>query len=301
MKQLFIILFLIGIPGFFSTCSTGKKEATLLKKESVSKKKYLRQTMLILADDQSEEKLGPFPWPRSYLAKILQRLEQSRLVIIDFTLDRTIGRQPDRELIRAIRRSKKIILLARLHPDGRQRSNALYGKDLPGLQSASVDFNGERALVPYLQLTDIVRAVGFAGIRSRENVPANFPLAVRFGGVVYPTIALAVLQQREGLVRRDFYLSGNSFFVQLKSMPVAKINNFPNAFIDYEAPSYSFSQVLLGDFDPVAFKNKIVIISYNFSRLQGYYFAGKRVSPGAIQAQRIESLLRWYESNSLEK
>lgn len=262
----------------------------------------LKRTVLILADDKSEKGLGKFPWPRSLLSKVLDRLHASRIVLIGFYLDRVQNNIEDGLLIRSIQRNKKVILQAKLFSKNlyAYRSTVLYGRDLPMLNGLRPQFSSDKAVLPYVAISDFVRNIGFTGLKKQYRANEPFPLVIRFHGKIYPTLPLAVFKEYYGLVRKDFYLTGNRFYIGLESLPLFYLNKYPNYYPNLRPKKFSYIDVLHGKYEGDPFAGKVVIISYDFERIKSLYVDGKRTSPGVIYAQWIESVLDCYDSQAVE-
>ncbi len=299
MKRFFLFLILAL---FVFSCRTagkqpGDKMVHLLPPKPVVSDTILSRTVVIQADDKSEEKLGRFPWSRSLLGELLDKLEDSRLILIDFALDRKQGIVSDLKLLESMRKRKNVIVLARFHEEGSTTGRELAGHDLPSLSGFETEKRAYKALVPYLEVSDIAQGIGFSGWAKTSQEIAKFPLVVNFAGAVYPTVSLAVLKEYFRFSRSDFSLAGDRFYIQLRSMPRNYLNHFPNQFVGKAPQVFSFSDVLLDKHPAELFQKKIVIISYDFARLGKVQTDDKfsSVSPGILQAQRIESLISWYE------
>jgi hypothetical protein len=295
-KGFFILFISLLVLSFFNGCN---KKIILLQPaipEQIGTKKpdkKLFRTVLILVDQKSESKLGEFPWPRSLLGKLLERLKTSKLIVIGFYLDRIQNHAEDSLLIRAVSLSKKVILPAKLYNKDlyAYESSVLYGRDLPNLFGFEPKFSSDRALLPYLAIADYVRNIGFTGFDSANETGEVFPLVVEFSGKVYPTLPLVVLKEYLKLTSRDFHLGGKKFFIGQNSLPVSFLNFHPNLYLDQKPPVFSYYDILEGNFQGDPFANKIVIISIDLKNQEKKAISDMHQSPGIRYAQWIESLM----------
>lgn len=289
-----ILLFFII---FFNHCSSQVRKIEKKKIVQTRKDKKLNRTVLILADEKSEKELGSFPWPRSLLGKILDKLHSAKLVIIGFYLNKIQNRREDSLLIWAIQKNNKVILGAKLFSKDlfAYRSTVLYGRDLPLLEGIKPEFSSDKALLPHYAVSDFARNIGFTGIKKNLSSFEPFPLVIEFHRKIYPTLPLAVLKEYLGLFRKDFYLRKNRFHIGFHSMPISYLNKYPNQYSNKIPKKFSYYDILTGNYQGDPFAGKIVIISFDFKRIKSLLVDGKRISPGILYAQRIESLIDWIE------
>lgn len=253
----------------------------------------VEHTVVVLADDKSEKVLGRFPWTRQYLIDILPKLKKAKLVVLGFSMDQKSGYRLDRQLETAVAQNRNVVLQAKLAAQGREESSKhLAYRDLPHVQEAHIKYNGRYAWLPYLTLADKAKGIGFVQFNHEFVKEDHFPLVVRFGNNIYPTMPLAVYKEYYGLPRQAIYAGNRFLYLGKKKMPLKALNGLANRFMKQKLPTYSFVDVLQDRVQPERFQDKVVIIGYHFARLRGIQTPYGKMAPSLLMARRIETMLQ---------
>jgi len=188
--------------------------------------------VIVEIDRQSLDQLGASPWPRELHAKALDQLSAAGAHKIAFDIDFSgrINAKDDQALADAIGRAGGRVILPVF-----TRSNA-----------SSADNNQPIISSPYAPLT-LGAKLGTVNVRPEKDGSARrYRSSDSWNGKTIPSLASLLANNRTQ--------RGGSFFldfgIQAKSIP-----------------QYSFSDILNGNFHPLAFKGKSVIVGAMTNKL----------------------------------
>ena len=138
--------------------------------------------ILIGIDDKSIEKVGRWPWPRSYHGQLISALKEAGAKAIGFDVlftEPSDDPAEDQALTRAIAESKNVFL-----PFYFKKLNTNVA-DLP---------SGSQPVLPLPEMQKV--AAGICPINTppdRDGITRSIPLAIRADNRLYPTLSLALL------------------------------------------------------------------------------------------------------------
>lgn len=209
---------------------------------------------IVNVDAASQRALGEFPIDRKYYAQLLSRLRasQPRFVILKFFF--TDPRSGDAELLAALKGSSNVLtqFAGASQDEGypvRQLLPWSRGSNTFGLP----DFPHAWPPTPEL-------AAGFVAAGSVNGGPeAGFQLVTSIRRTVYPSLALAVLEQELQVKAK---VSMGEVEVGPVKLPISAEGTFT---VDLSEPGrlyarHSFIEVLNGSTPPASFSNHIVIV-----------------------------------------
>jgi len=138
--------------------------------------------ILIGIDDKSIEKVGPWPWPRSYHGQLISALKEAGAKVIGFDVlftEPSDDPVEDQALTQAIAESKNVFL-------------PFYFKKL---KTSIADLpSGSQPVMPIPEMRKV--AAGICPINAppdRDGITRSIPLVIRSDNKLYPTLGLALL------------------------------------------------------------------------------------------------------------
>lgn len=101
-----------------------------------------KNIVIVEIDDKSLDELGLWPWPRDYVANVIEYLNQSKVIAVDITFDLTTNTENDTKLANSLKTGN--VVLAMEYTELVFEDDTLYGKKLikpnPNLGTQGVDF-----------------------------------------------------------------------------------------------------------------------------------------------------------------
>lgn len=151
---------------------------------------------LVDIDEASIEQVGPWPWSRSQIARLVETLiaQGARVVVLDIVLPSPRDAQGDRDLLR-LTSEKKLVLAQAFDYVGRDQpiisgspAGALktIDQNAPAVPATGIIANHEG-----FQNAPCVGNIGF--IPDADGKLRSIPLLTRWGDQAYPSLALATL------------------------------------------------------------------------------------------------------------
>lgn len=147
---------------------------------------------IVAIDDASIAEFGRFPWPRTRLADLIDRMREAgaRAVVLDVLLCDRTNAADDSRLAAALRSAGNVVLAG----SGRIGSDFTPGSE-SGLAGAlslpRVD--PDELILPVPEFAEAAAATGYAGaLLEPDGVLRRYPLAVRAGTRAIPSLAVAV-------------------------------------------------------------------------------------------------------------
>ncbi len=283
-------------------------------------------------DEASLARLGQWPWPRYRVARLLGKIREAGAAAVGLDM---VFAEPDRTSLRSlsgeIRRDLGAdIVLKGLPPEALDTDRALadalaggpfvlgYQFDFDGVRGESCVLHPLRGAVrsngrtgntagPFdapgviCNLPALARAAGASGFFNvtpdPDGVLRRVPLVIRHGGVLYPSLALAVyLRARGGDALLETGPEGiEAMRLDGRSIPLDRRGNL---LVNYRGrrrafPHVSAASILDGTADPAALKGKIVILGTTAAGLHEIRTTPlEAAQPGAeIHATVIDDLL----------
>lgn len=287
---------------------------------------------LVDLDETSLARLGQWPWPRYRVARLLGKIREAGAAAVGLDM---VFAEPDRTSLRSlsgeIRRDLGAdIVLKGLPPEALDTDRALadalaggpfvlgYQFDFDGVRGESCVLHPLRGAVrsngrtgntagPFdapgviCNLPALARAAGASGFFNvtpdPDGVLRRVPLVIRHGGVLYPSLALAVyLRARGGDALLETGPDGiEAMRLDGRSIPLDRRGNL---LVNYRGrrrafPHVSAASILDGTADPAALKGKIVILGTTAAGLHEIRTTPlEAAQPGAeIHATVIDDLL----------
>lgn len=255
------------------------------------------QIVIVAIDEESINRIGPLPWPRSIHARLLDRLQQARAVGFDIVFAGSTTVQNDKALADAVEKHGRVILAGEFAFEKGKAGQTLQYFTGPetsiAARGAAVGF----ANVP-TELDGVVRRITLADVNSKAPFPA-FGLAV----------ALSSIERNPAIeVQPGLISAGGS------EIPIDGLNR---AMPEFWGPGGTFetvryADVLDGQIEANAFRNKIVLVGATAASLHdqkptpftttNLILSGNIPTPGVeIHASVVNSYLqdRWYRKSSL--
>ena len=226
--------------------------------------------ILLAIDDQSLEKVGQWPWPRSYHGRMIEILHQAgaRAVVLDVILSEpSLDPEDDRALLSALSESGNVHL-------------PFYFKNL---KTNSGFLQGSDKVLPLRKFS--LAAAGIWPINvtpDRDGIIRSMPLVIESEGRLYPTLGFALALSYLGVSPESLILARGFLEAEIPGggklkVPVDKrgrmIINFAGNFDRFKA--FPWETVFLSYFkersgekpevDLAQFRDKIVIIGSSAS------------------------------------
>ena len=222
-------------------------------------KRYQGDEVVIIAiRPEDTEELGSFPWPRSYYARVIDRLRKGGAKVICFDLFFPSPRslEDDLALIEATRRA----------------GNVLYPVFYP--QSLREEmFKGGPVFVPELteNIPELAKAAAGQGhINLKVGVDGKvrgFPFALSYEERDFPALGLLSFLKYKDIPGKEVRQEGNFLYAGNYRIPLDEGGNIliKNFGLLGEIPWFRFAKVKEGRIPEKLFQGKIVIIGYAIS------------------------------------
>jgi len=260
------------------------------------------QVAIIDIDESSLAKLGPWPWPRSLIARIVQRLAASApsVIALDIVFPEA-DRAPaaDQSLAAALSQTRSVIGFDFVFDAARNRSSQCsqmpkpLGPAFPGMRLPTAS-----AVICGLPRLDSQEAgTGFLNsVRDRDAVSRRIPLLVTYRGAVYPSLALSAVAASSGHpLLLDWHRNSLSLRWNGRQIPMSDNGRM---LLRYRGrartmPHYSAAEVLAGNVSSRTFAGKIVLLGVSVNGLEEPLKTSldPAISGVEIQATAIDNLI----------
>lgn len=255
------------------------------------------RVVIIDVDERSLDAVGQWPWRRDVLGRLIGNLRAlgAAAVALDIVFAESdrygeADNDPDTALADALRAGRVVLGYALTFDDrsGTPRKCAQHPLGLPVVHSGN-EFTGEpffRATAAVCNLPSLVQAAGASGFLNAapdpDGILRRVPLLVEFEGRIYPALALAAVSAATGArgvalrianvnTTRLMLSSASHGELEDPPLPVARHDvNVPldgksNLLLRYRGvkrtfPYVSAVDVLSGQVDPDAFKDRVVFV-----------------------------------------
>lgn len=219
---------------------------------------------IVAIDDPSLQRIGRWPWPRSVMAEVLDRISNAgpAAIGLDVIYSEPSEAEEDRRLVQAVRQSGRVVLPAQL----------------PDSETAGSDQLGSTWLRPLAELERAAAGVGHAhAAPDVDGVLRSIQLskADERGDRLW-AFGLEAVRVAEGIASNDIRESAGALHVGRYEIPVLDepspfaapgitITRPNEMLINYVGPTrsfryYSIADVLDGNVSPAAFRGRIVLI-----------------------------------------
>ena len=270
---------------------------------------------LVTIDEKSLAEVGPWPWPRQELARLVNAIDEAgaQLQIHDvFFAEPKAG---DAELVAALESSRGAVLaqVPILQSDQTARVGAM-SHPVSAVSCGVQAFGGNSGVSLPSTQNFVASHAGLAGISKGHITPIvasdgsirQFPALICVDGMPYPALAISALLEATNSVdwsasiRADTSFFGPEYRLQLDSYPGLNIplDSQGNLRISYkEAPNnfraVSASDVMSGNIEPGLFENTWVLVgatALSMGDIVPTPYSG--AAPGVeLQARILSSLL----------
>jgi len=230
--------------------------------------------VLIAIDQPSLQRLGPYPWPRRWHARLIEALhrDQARAIVFDVLfLDPARNPQEDRQLAAATRRAGCVFFAALgletgLPPPWPEALKArLNYFSYPYQPSPTAPVWSYALQFPIAPLLREARGLGFVNVTPDEPDPLHrwANLVVQDRGRLWPSLPLSVAQYLLHVSAEEVRFDlGRAIHLGSVHIPV---NRAARLLINYPGgpgtfPTYSYADALAGAYPPGTFRGKVVLI-----------------------------------------
>lgn len=275
------------------------------------------EVVLVAIDEKSINRIGRWPWPRSVMAKGVEKLSEYGVKALGFDITFSEPSPEDATLAAALKKTPNAILgyffyttpqeaeAAHLSAkEERENDRSIFPSRL-ALSSKQLETSGEKVYGVQTNVPEIAQAVpeqrqGFFNVfPDRDGVIRKVPLILAYKGNFYPSLALQATSLAAGfsplpLLNEEGILEGLA--LGEKKIP---LNARGELFINYRGgarsfPHISMADVLNGSVPKEALKDKIVLVG---STAVGIYdmrvTPTESVFPGIeVSANAIDNILK---------
>lgn len=256
------------------------------------------QVVILAVDDSSIQRLGPWAWPRSLHAQLLDLLQDAKVVCFDLTFAAEQDPNNDTALGEAISRHERVVLSGKF----------VFHRDENGDNLQSIEIPIQDLLVGNPSLGYVNMATDSDSVVRRPSL-----VDVNMLDIPIPSLALAIVMAAEGLSPDDLKLSSGWLEAGKHRIPVNAENRALATFYGpmHTFKTISYADVIEGVVKPEYFKNKIVIIGPETAEDHDTYATpstgsnmvskGMLPTPGVeIHASIVKSILddSWYREIS---
>jgi len=218
-------------------------------------------TVLVLIDQKTEQKIGLFPYERDVFAKGIERLAQlgAKEVLLKFFLDAAKNKNQDLELAHAMTKVP-VTLQARLD-DSERNPNALLPqhelkKEFKRIQSNT---HGMSGWLPTETFSQSAQAVGFID----SIFPALF--VERYRNKAIGSLYFYALESIYGM---KFHIKGHQLFFGKNKVPLNAKNAYQYDWIISKKSDYiSYIDLVEGRVEKSRISGKYVILGYDGAKI----------------------------------
>jgi len=251
-------------------------------------------------DESSLSKFGPWPWPRSLIARMVERLANSgaSAIALDLVLPETDRPAADQPLGAALSQTRSVVGFDFVFDSARNRSSQCGQMPKP----LAPAFPGVRLATASAIICDLPRlvsqgsATGFLNsVRDVDGIVRRIPLLVAYSGAIYSSFALSAAAEGYNapiLLNRH----ENSLSLRWNGKPI-ELSDSGRMILRYRGragtmPHHSAAQVLDGKVAPQTFAAKVVLIGVSVNRLEESLQTPVDALPGAeMEATAIDNLI----------
>jgi len=230
------------------------------------------RVVVVAIDEKSVNELGRWPWSRIYIARMIDRLSQAKVVALDIVFSEREAPTPDRLLAESMRRHGRVITGFFLREESTQREEETSLRLLRESEFLRFKLLSEKVgllEIPYAEVS-LPRfgasslAMGYLNAEpDRDGIYRKYTIAHLFRGGLYLPLALQALRFYEG---KDFYMEISErgvekFLYRGEDVPIHegrfhRINFYPGGGITI----VSAVDVIKGRVEEDFFKDKAVFV-----------------------------------------
>lgn len=257
---------------------------------------------IVHAVDSDEAALGAFPWPRQTHAVLVDKLNKAgaKSIILKYIFDRESNLESDGKLIEAAIKSKNVILpFAGWFADPAVPFNPGIAKEyIIKDETKNTQFlSFQNWAFPFAELAKSAVGVGSIDADTPDRHLTKVPLIVKVNGKLYPSLALMVVAKIiekpiSDLVARDGEVRVGAYKIKMDARGAFE-PRFSKPGSIYK--TYSYDDILKGNFQTHDIENSIVIIGYGGSKYPANFITpvsnehnGSDISADAIRTLLME-------------
>jgi adenylate cyclase len=237
----------------------------------LQQKEPSKEVVFVAVDEPSVNEFGRWPWKREIIAKGLDVLVESKVVLMDMIFSEPTTPQQDEILANSLANLDASVCGFFLRHNATQKTtqdefDILNDSALDLLQSQVTQFGDPKfAFAPYaeLNIVPILESCSLSGIfstiRATDDKLRDYPIAFYFQDILYPSLAIAGLRL---MLDQDIYrvspttLQLGDYLIHINENSMVKLNF-------YHLNQYkiiSFLDLINHKIKPEYFKDKIVIL-----------------------------------------
>ncbi len=223
-------------------------------------------------DERSIEKLGRWPWNRSVLARLVDRLAASDAAVVAFDIILSENERSDPILAASIQNAGNVILPVVFDftrdptplDDQHLRGSAFEEIKNQGLFAATPPIEGQRVLLPVAPLRSSAMTLGQINMFPDQDGTLRWEtLAILYDGLLYPSLALQAATAYLGVPHDRLLINATeSISVGKTLIPTDK---WGRTAINYYGPGQTFRHISIADIldgtvPPESLANRIVLV-----------------------------------------
>ena len=283
--------------------------------------------MIVDIDEESLDRIGQWPWPRTVMAELVDRLSAGGAVAIGFDVlftepdrmspdeladriaeyDADLAQQlrylpgNDDRLAQAFRRHERTVIAQAAH--ARELAHDLGPVNVPSVARLGPDAAGSLVRAPGVirplpELADAAAGVGMISLwESPDNIVRRVPLVIKSGERVYPALSVEMLRVATG--QQTYVLEGSAAGAEgvLVGRYRVPTDHSGQIWIHYRprlaAQYVSAAEVLAGNFPAATFADKLVLVGTSATGLGDIKATPLNPAlPGVdVHAQALETVL----------
>lgn len=216
------------------------------------------EIVIIAIDDESIQKLGTWPWPRSYHAKLIDILNQAKTKVIGIDIIfSTPNPKQDHYLTEAIKNAQNVIMVA--HP--MMPTQMSFTRDIMTVDQIQCPIEG---------VAQGARGIGhIAVVYDNDGIVRRVPALLRTKDKTLLAFGIEIALVYQGEGHRRIGLDRDSLQVNSIKIP---LDSKGNMLINYTGGAHSFTEipyyrVIGGEVPMDFFKDKIVLVGFTASGL----------------------------------
>ncbi|MDQ7837148.1 MAG: CHASE2 domain-containing protein [Thermodesulfobacteriota bacterium] len=216
------------------------------------------EVVIVAVDDESIRKLGRWPWPRSYHAKLIDTLNQAKARVIGLNIILSTPDPPeDHQLIRAIKKAKNVIMAA--HP--MIPTHISFPRDIMTV---------EHIQGPVEEMAKGAKGLGhIAVVYDRDGTVRRIPALLRTRDKTLLAFGIEIALACQGESHRSIILDKRLLQVNSTRIP---LDSQGNMLVNYRGGPHTFTEIpyhrVIGGEVPLdIFKDRVVLVGVTASGL----------------------------------
>jgi adenylate cyclase len=301
---IFVSLIVFFISNFFYIFQIFELKILDLKFNLRGKEKPNLPILIIGIDEKSLQKLGRWPWPRNYHAKIINYIDRGcpKQIFLDIFFVEKSRENPENDILleKAIKNSKRVYLdyffeKEKIEVD--KFSEEVVKKFSFELPKNYKSKQTVKSLIPPIyKLANSVKGLGHSIVfEDEDDVIRHTPLLVEYSKKFYPSISLVLAMDLLGIERKEISINPEKYLkIQNLHIPFDRENLM---LINYRGPAKTFEYISYIDvFEKripfYFFKDKIVMIGATASGIYDIRPTPYGIMPGIeIIANSLDTIV----------